>query len=33
MSFEDGLALTVQWYRDHRGWWEPLKAAAATARA
>jgi dTDP-glucose 4,6-dehydratase len=31
MSFEDGLALTVQWYRDHRDWWEPLKAAAATA--
>jgi dTDP-glucose 4,6-dehydratase len=33
MPFEEGLALTVQWYRDHRGWWEPLKAAAATARA
>ncbi|KQS73410.1 dTDP-glucose 4,6-dehydratase [Modestobacter sp. Leaf380] len=32
MSFEDGLALTVQWYRDNRSWWEPLKAAAATAR-
>ncbi len=32
MSFEDGLALTVQWYRDNRAWWEPLKAAA-TARA
>jgi dTDP-glucose 4,6-dehydratase len=32
MSFEDGLALTVQWYRDNRAWWEPLKAAAATAR-
>jgi dTDP-glucose 4,6-dehydratase len=31
MSFEDGLALTVQWYRDNRDWWEPLKAAAATA--
>jgi dTDP-glucose 4,6-dehydratase len=31
MTFEDGLALTVQWYRDNRGWWEPLKAAAATA--
>jgi dTDP-glucose 4,6-dehydratase len=24
-SFEDGLALTVQWYRDNRAWWEPLK--------
>ncbi|QXG77151.1 dTDP-glucose 4,6-dehydratase [Modestobacter sp. L9-4] len=33
MAFEDGLALTVQWYRDNRAWWEPLKAAAATARA
>ncbi len=33
MSFEDGLALTVQWYRDNRDWWEPLKVAAATARA
>ncbi|WP_448627005.1 dTDP-glucose 4,6-dehydratase [Geodermatophilus sp. URMC 64] len=32
MGFEDGLALTVQWYRDNRAWWEPLKAAAATAR-
>ena len=28
-SFEDGLALTVQWYRDHREWWEPLRARAA----
>jgi dTDP-glucose 4,6-dehydratase len=37
MAFEDGLALTVQWYRDNRAWWEPLKArlvgTAATARA
>ncbi|WP_448641008.1 dTDP-glucose 4,6-dehydratase [Geodermatophilus sp. URMC 63] len=33
MPFEEGLALTVQWYRDNRAWWEPLKAAAATARA
>jgi dTDP-glucose 4,6-dehydratase len=33
MTFEEGLALTVQWYRDNRAWWEPLKAAAATARA
>jgi dTDP-glucose 4,6-dehydratase len=31
MPFEEGLALTVQWYRDNRAWWEPLKAAAATA--
>jgi dTDP-glucose 4,6-dehydratase len=33
MTFEDGLALTVQWYRDNRAWWEPLKASAATARS
>jgi dTDP-glucose 4,6-dehydratase len=26
--FEDGLALTVQWYRDHRAWWEPLRSRA-----
>jgi dTDP-glucose 4,6-dehydratase len=25
------LALTVQWYRQNRAWWEPLKASAATA--
>jgi len=30
-SFEDGLARTVQWYRDNRAWWEPLKAKAALA--
>jgi dTDP-glucose 4,6-dehydratase len=28
-SFEDGLADTVQWYRNNRAWWEPLKARAA----
>jgi dTDP-glucose 4,6-dehydratase len=33
MTFEDGLALTVAWYRENRAWWEPLKAAAATARS
>ncbi len=33
MSFEDGLALTVQWYRDNRAWWEPLKARADAATA
>ena len=30
-SFEQGLADTIQWYRDHRDWWEPLKAKAALA--
>ncbi|MER7515796.1 dTDP-glucose 4,6-dehydratase [Streptomyces sp. NPDC126499] len=29
VSFEQGLADTVQWYRDNRAWWEPLKAKAA----
>ena len=28
-TFEDGLAATVAWYRDNRGWWEPLKDKAA----
>lgn len=25
VDFEAGLAATVQWYRDNRAWWEPLK--------
>ncbi|WP_206447334.1 dTDP-glucose 4,6-dehydratase [Agrococcus sp. KRD186] len=29
VPFEQGLAETVQWYRDHRSWWEPLKERAA----
>jgi dTDP-glucose 4,6-dehydratase len=32
MSFEDGLALTVDWYRTRRDWWEPLKARAEMAK-
>jgi dTDP-glucose 4,6-dehydratase len=28
VPFGDGLANTVQWYRDNRAWWEPLKARA-----
>ncbi|HEX6077735.1 MAG TPA: dTDP-glucose 4,6-dehydratase [Micromonosporaceae bacterium] len=28
VPFEDGLTDTVRWYRDHRGWWEPLKKRA-----
>jgi dTDP-glucose 4,6-dehydratase len=31
MTFEEGLAQTVQWYRDNRDWWEPLKESAAVA--
>jgi dTDP-glucose 4,6-dehydratase len=27
-DFEQGLEHTVSWYRDHREWWEPLKAKA-----
>ena len=29
VPFEQGLAETVQWYRDNRAWWEPLKTRAA----
>nr|CAP11384.1 4,6-dehydratase [Streptomyces olivaceus] len=29
VTFAQGLADTVQWYRDNRAWWEPLKAKAA----
>ncbi|HEY5663854.1 MAG TPA: dTDP-glucose 4,6-dehydratase [Ilumatobacter sp.] len=25
-DFDEGLAHTVEWYRQHRAWWEPLKA-------
>jgi dTDP-glucose 4,6-dehydratase len=32
VPFEAGLGATVDWYRDNRGWWEPLKARAALAR-
>jgi dTDP-glucose 4,6-dehydratase len=31
VPFDDGLAATVEWYRDNRDWWEPLKARAALA--
>jgi dTDP-glucose 4,6-dehydratase len=29
VSFPEGLAATVAWYRAHRSWWEPLKARDA----
>src|SRR3954452_9970484 len=32
VPFEQGLADTVQWYRNNRAWWEPLKQRAALAR-
>lgn len=28
-AFPDGLAQTVAWYRQHDGWWRPLKDSAA----
>jgi dTDP-glucose 4,6-dehydratase len=28
-TLDDGLAATVQWYRENRRWWEPLKARAS----
>lgn len=28
VPFEEGLAETVEWYRTHRAWWEPLKQRA-----
>ena len=34
VPFATGLKETVQWYRDRRDWWEPLRqrlAAAVTA--
>jgi len=27
-AFAEGLASTVAWYRDHRGWWEAIKSGA-----
>jgi dTDP-glucose 4,6-dehydratase len=29
VPFDDGLAATVAWYRDNRGWWEHMRARAA----
>jgi dTDP-glucose 4,6-dehydratase len=30
IDIEQGLAATVAWYRENRGWWEPLKARAVS---
>ena len=30
--FEDGLAETVRWYRDHEEWWRPIKERDAAYR-
>jgi dTDP-glucose 4,6-dehydratase len=32
ITFDEGLAETVAWYRDNRAWWEPLKARATLGR-
>jgi len=32
-SFETGLAETVDWYREHRPWWEPIKSESSEYRA
>jgi dTDP-glucose 4,6-dehydratase len=31
IPFQEGLAATVQWYRDHEDWWRPLKEKARLA--
>lgn len=28
IDFEQGLRETIQWYRDNRAWWEPIKSGA-----
>jgi dTDP-glucose 4,6-dehydratase len=33
VSWEDGLAATVQWYSDHRDWWEALRDRAPVDEA
>ena len=30
-DLDEALAATVEWYRDNRSWWEPLKPAARTS--
>jgi dTDP-glucose 4,6-dehydratase len=32
VPFEQGLAETVDWYRENRAWWEPLKAGTSVGR-
>ncbi|HVB26724.1 MAG TPA: dTDP-glucose 4,6-dehydratase [Mycobacteriales bacterium] len=31
VQFEEGLAETIRWYREHEPWWRPLKDKAALA--
>ncbi len=28
VRFEEGLARTVEWYRDNEWWWEPIRSGA-----
>ena len=32
-DFEDGLAATIAWYRDHEDWWRPAKESVEAAYA
>ena len=32
VPFATGLAEVVQWYRDNRDWWQPLKERAALSQ-
>lgn len=32
VSFDQGLAETIDWYRDNRAWWQPLKAGLTSER-
>jgi dTDP-glucose 4,6-dehydratase len=31
-GFDEGLAQTVQWFRDNEAWWRPLKEKAKLAK-
>jgi dTDP-glucose 4,6-dehydratase len=33
VTFEDGLAQTIDWYKNNRQWWEPLKVKASLESA
>jgi dTDP-glucose 4,6-dehydratase len=33
ISWDDGITQTVQWYADHRDWWEPLRDRAPVDEA
>jgi dTDP-glucose 4,6-dehydratase len=29
VTFDDGIARTIDWYRENPDWWRPLKAASS----